>query len=176
MDATSKSTDSAEVRAPAHQRLTDAQSGRVLDIAYRPNRGDPMMQTTECEILANRGLSLENRKPGEREVTFLSAEAWANACRDLQAVLPWALRRANLLVEGIDLARSIGQALAIGDVRVQLHTEATPCDLMDQQFPGLRAALEPECRGGVCGQVLASGTVHVGDRVTILPSSDVHPS
>ena len=176
MDATSKPTDSAEVRAPAHQRSTDAQTGRVLDIAYRPNEGDPMIQTTECEILANRGLSVENRKPGEREVTFLSAEAWANACRDLQAVIPWALRRANLLVEGIDLATAIGQTLAIGDVRVRIHAEAAPCDLMNEQFPGLRAALEPDCRGGFCGQVLASGTVRIGDPVTIVPSSDVHPS
>ncbi len=176
MGATSNSNSSPEVTTAGDDRSVQAQTGRVLDIAYRPNKGDPMIQTAECEILADRGLKLENRKPGEREVTFLSAEAWANACRDLQAVIPWALRRANLLVEDIDLAKTIGQTLAIGDLRVRIHAEAAPCDLMNEQFPGLRAALEPDCRGGVCGQVLAGGTVRVGDPVTVLPSSDVHPS
>lgn len=127
-----------------------------------------MIDITACEVLTDRGLTLENRKPGKRELTLLSAEAWANACRNLCAVIPWHLRRANLLVEGIDLAATIGQTLAVGEVRVTIHMESKPCGLMDRQYEGLRAALEPECRGGVAGQILIGGTIRIGDPVAAL--------
>ena len=121
MDSINISKDSNASTAPAAKPSSDKRTGCVLSIAYRPSDGDPMIEATDCEILVGRGLSTENRKQGEREVTFLSAEAWANACRDLRAVLPWQFRRANLLVEGIDLSATIGKTLVIRDVRVQIH-------------------------------------------------------
>jgi len=168
LDSINVSGDPNASTTPAAEPPTDKRTGCVLSIAHRPTDGDPMTEATDCEILVGRGLSTENRKPGEREVTFLSAEAWANACRDLRAVLPWQFRRANLLVEGLDLAATIGRTLMIRDVRVKIHAEAKPCGLMDQQYSGLCAALERECRGGVCGQVLSGGKVRVGDPVTVV--------
>jgi MOSC domain-containing protein YiiM len=152
-------------------RSFGGQVGRVRGIAHRPVDGEPMVEAAECDILVGRGISTENRKPGKREVTFLSAEAWANTCRDLGAVLPWQLRRANLLIEGIDLSATIGRTLAVGDAQVRIHAETTPCGLMEKQFPGLCAALVPECRGGVYGQVLSGGTVKIGDPVAVLPAN-----
>ena len=43
---------------------------------------------------------------------------------------------------------------------------------MDEQCPGLTAALEPEWRGGAYGIVLDSGQVSVGDAVTLEPPAD----
>ena len=62
--------------------------------------------------MAKRGIDTENRPHGKREVTLLSAEAWAEVCRELGADLPWHKRRANFLVEGIDLAGTIGKTIA----------------------------------------------------------------
>ncbi len=149
--------------------LNNGQSGGVIRaIAYRPTDGDPMVETDECRVLVGRGLETENRKPGKREVTFLSTDAWADAGHDLRAELPWHIRRANLLVEGFDLASTVGQTLSIGKVGIKIHGESKPCQIMEQQHPGLRAALVPECRGGVFGQVLTGGTIRMGDSVEIV--------
>jgi MOSC domain-containing protein YiiM len=139
----------------------------VKAIAHRPTDGQPMAETRECLVLAGRGLDLENRKPGKREITLLSAESWAETCRALGAEVPWYSRRANLLVEGLDLGSTIGRTLTIGPVRIHVHGETKPCKIMDQQRDGLREALIPSMRGGVYGQVLTGGTIRVGDHVTV---------
>ena len=130
-----------------------------------------MVEATECSVVAGRGLTVETRKAGKRQVTLLSAESWADACRDLKAELPWTYRRANLLVEGVDLVAGIGRTISIGSVRVLVHGETTPCDLMERQHAGLFGALAPSCRGGVYGEVLNDGTVRVGDDVTTDPAA-----
>ncbi|MFQ5462909.1 MAG: MOSC domain-containing protein [Phycisphaerae bacterium] len=141
--------------------------GHLCAIAYRPTDGDLMREIECCEILLQRGLAKENRPAGHREVTLLSQAAWRRACADLGRDLPWYTRRANLLTEGVDLTQLIGKTLAIGTVEIRIHGESKPCRIMNQQYDGLRAALVPEGRGGVFGQVVAGGTIHVGDALAI---------
>jgi len=150
-------------------------TGTIVAIAYRPTDGDVMRDLTECRVLEKRGLELENRKHGKREVTLLSKAAWAQTCRDVDAELSWHLRRANFLVSGIDLAACIGGKIAIGEVEVWIHAETRPCGLMDEQHHGLKDALKPDFRGGVHGQVVVGGRVRVGDEVRVLPAPDANP-
>lgn len=142
--------------------------GKLRGIAYRPTDGEPMTEIQECNVVAGRGLDCENRKPGKREVTLLSAESWADACRELGTELPWHARRANLLIEGIDLEAMVGRTLAIGEVRVRVHGETRPCAIMEQACTGLRQALVPQFRGGVTGQVVAGGVVRIDEVVTVV--------
>ena len=143
-------------------------SGVLRSIAIRPSDGDAMTEVNACEVLTGGGLVGENRPSGKREVTLLSAEAWNDTCRELKSDLPWTLRRANLLVDGIDLAATPGRTIAVGEVRIQVHGETRPCGIMDKQHAGLRAALVPDGRGGVTGEILAGGTIRVGDAVEVL--------
>ena len=142
------------------------QTGVIRAIAWRTTDGNAMQATDECRVEAHRGLDSENRKHGKREVTLLAADAWADVCRELGVVLPWHIRRANFLVEGLDLAKTIGRTVLIGEVEVYIHGETKPCQLMDDQHQGLREALKPHGRGGVYGQVKNPGTVRIGDTVT----------
>ena len=128
-----------------------------------------MQQADECRVLPHRGLDTENRKHGKREVTLLAVEAWADVCRELDAELSWHMRRANFLVEGLDLAKTIGKTISIGEVEVYVHGETKPCQVMDDQHQGLRETLKPHGRGGVFGQVKSGGTVRIGDAVTTDP-------
>ena len=145
--------------------------GVLKCIAHRPTDGQPMMEAKQVNVLPGRGIDTENRKPGEREVTLVSTESWADACRDLGTIVPWFYRRANLLIDGIDLPATIGKTLKIGPVELLVHGETRPCGIMDQQFQGLKTALAPQVRGGVHAQVLVGGTLQVGDRVDVLGTS-----
>ncbi len=153
--------------------------GKVVAIAYRPTDGDAMRELSECVVAEKRGLELENRKHGKRELTLLTQEAWNVVCQELGAELNWHTRRAYLLVTGIDLPACIGHAVTVGGVRVWVHDETRPCHLMEDQHAGLTKALVPDGRGGVHGQVISGGTVRVGDPITLDPSAslaDVKPA
>jgi len=149
-------------------------SGLVAGLAYRPTNGEAMRELTEAVVVEKRGLEVENRKHGKREITLLSNEAWAVVCQELAADLPWKMRRVNLLVTGIDLPACIGHALTIGEVRIWVHGETRPCQLMEDQRAGLLDALKPDGRGGVHGQVISGGTIRVGDVVTLDPSGEAN--
>ncbi len=153
--------------------------GKVVAIAYRPTDGETMQELAECVVAEKRGLELENRKHGKREITLLSQEAWNVVCDELDAELSWHTRRANLLVTGIDLPACIGHAVTVGGVRVWVRRETGPCPLMEDLHAGLLEALKPECRGGVHGQIISGGTIRVGDPVRLDPNAsfeEVRPS
>lgn len=107
-------------------------------------------------------------KPGKRQVTVLSQAQWQAACDEVGAILPWTVRRANLLVDGISFdANMVGQQIIIGQLILLITRETDPCPRMDAQFKGLTQALTPHWRGGVCCRVIADGRVTVGDQVKI---------
>jgi MOSC domain-containing protein YiiM len=146
-------------------------TGRLRGVAFRPTDGDPMTELQECHVVAGHGIDRENRKPGKREVTLLSSEAWADTCRDLGTDLPWHARRANFLIEGLDLGALLGRTISIGNVQVHIHGETKPCGIMDQTQDGLRLALVPECRGGVFGEVIIGGVVRVNDPIAVVDTA-----
>jgi MOSC domain-containing protein YiiM len=142
--------------------------GRLIGIARAASRRAELIELPHVEIGFDTGVAgdARGRTPG-RQVTILFREGWEAACRDLGAVLPWTTRRANLLVEGIAVPR-IGERLAIGTVALEVTAETDPCRVMEAAHRGLRAALTPEWRGGVCCRVRSAGTVSVGDLVNVV--------
>jgi|CXWL01.1.fsa_nt_gi MOSC domain-containing protein YiiM len=145
-------------------------TGTLKGIAHRPTDGEPMRDAQQATVHPGRGIDSENRKTGRREVTLLSAESWADACGELGVDIPWLVRRANFLIEGVDLAATVGQVISIGPVQIRIHGETKPCGIMESQQAGLRDALKPNLRGGVHGEVLTSGTICVGDPVRLAKS------
>ncbi len=76
------------------------------------------------------------------------------------------------MVSGTRLAGTLGHVLTLGGVRILLQGETRPCYRMDEQCPGLTAALDTEWRGGAFGIVLDSGEVRVGDAVALQPPAE----
>jgi len=153
-------------------------AGRLEGIArHKVSRG-PMEVIERARVTPDRGLEGDCRGPvpegkkGNRQITEIEAESWAAALADLGGAdgLVWSDRRANLLVSGVRLPREAGKVIAIGKaLRIEVRCECDPCSRMDALHPGLRAALEPEWRGGICGRVLSEGEIALGDEVRIEP-------
>ncbi|MBK7976024.1 MAG: MOSC domain-containing protein [Deltaproteobacteria bacterium] len=144
--------------------------GTVLAIARKPRHGAPMVAIDGAAITTERGLEGNaNGRPGRRQLTVLTREGWEAACRVLGREVPWTTRRANVLVEGLELVGRVGWRLTIGAVMLEITGETTPCSRMDAQVAGLTAALAPEWRAGVTCRVLQGGEIGRGDAVTLEP-------
>lgn len=142
--------------------------GSVSKIYLRPSARTPLSERFSAKAVAGRGLEGDHAGGGSRQITVLSEEGWSAACRQLRRddLEPQA-RRANIVVRGVDLRQAIGGGLRIGDCLLRIVGETRPCRLMDDAAPGLQAALDPDMRGGVYGQVLVGGDIHVGDAVVV---------
>ncbi|MDZ4859303.1 MAG: MOSC domain-containing protein [Candidatus Hydrogenedentes bacterium] len=143
-------------------------TGRVAAIAVRTEKLGPMREIPHATAAFGAGIDGDVAVKAQRGITFISREQWDDAMQELDADLPWHTRRANVLVEGIDLSNLIGLVVRMGGVEVHIHGETEPCGLMDQLFDGLQAALKPDMRGGVHGQVIQGGAFAVGDYVQVV--------
>ena len=68
-----------------------------------------------------------------------------------------------MLVEGIARPHATGVRLRIGEIVLEVTEETKPCHLMERAQAGLLNALKPDRRGGVCCNVVAGGSIAVGD-------------
>ncbi len=118
----------------------------------------------------------------KRAVTVLALEDWRAALRALPDPeqldafpvasadsLAWTVRRANLLVDGVDLPKAVGGRIAIGaDAVLEVTYPCVPCRRMEEARPGLLKALSPDWRGGAVTRVVAAGEIRIGDTVRVL--------
>lgn len=136
-------------------------------IAVRDASRAPMQEVQEASVTVTDGLVEDYRGAGRRQVTFIDAGQWRQVMAELGVDMPWHTRRANLLVDGLDLPGTVGSRLRIGDCLFEIHGETEPCERMDELQAGLRTGLAPEMRGGVWGRVLEGGHLRVGQSVEI---------
>lgn len=141
--------------------------GKVLEIATRKEKRAPMEVFAGARISFEKGVGDDSRGiiRNHRQVTIITREGWDEACEELGKRLHWATRRANVLVEGIDLRNSTGKYLKIGNVILEITGELTPCYRMDEQYQGLTKALEPNWRGGVSCKIISEGHIQEHDEV-----------
>jgi MOSC domain-containing protein YiiM len=128
----------------------------------RAKRG-PMDAVQQAELQVGKGLVGNANQGGRRQVTLLDAAAWERVMQELGASLDPSVRRANILLRGVDLANSRRRVLRLGDCRIRIFNETKPCERMDETLPGLLDALYPNWLAGAFGEVIEGGMVQVGD-------------
>lgn len=102
---------------------------------------------------------------GRSQITLLDLGTWRHVCAELEADIDPGTRRANVVLQGIDLIESRGGGLRIGhaaiDIDIGAHT--TPCEFKGAAHAGRSRALRPGWGGGAFGAIVSGGVVRVGD-------------
>ncbi len=150
-----------------------AHRGTIAGIARHAFPKAPMELIDQVAITVKGGLHGDFRgtvKPGghgRRQVTLIERADWNAAMAEVGHNIAWQERRANLLVDGLDLPQVPGMLLRIGDVVLEITRQTDPCERMEYVAEGLRAAMAADWRGGVCTRVKAGGGIAVGDEIGI---------
>jgi MOSC domain-containing protein YiiM len=151
--------------------ILETKTGKVLGIAIKEAKRSPMILKGDANVTIEKGVEGDHRgRPGDRQVTVISQESWKKVCQILNKSLPWIARRANLLVNGIVMEKSTGKFLQIGELVLEITGETKPCHRMDEFYEGLQDVLKSEWRGGITCKVIKSGSICLGDLVTLRES------
>jgi len=141
--------------------------GKVVGIATHSEKGGPMVVYASAKVSFEHGVGddVNGAIQGDRQVSIMTLENWTDACAELGRKIHWTTRRANVLVEGIDLKNSTGKIIRIGRFYVEITGEMKAGNRMDEERVGLKKALSPNWRGGVTGRLLSEGVINENDEV-----------
>ncbi|MDA4101034.1 MOSC domain-containing protein [Mycolicibacterium monacense] len=121
------------------------------------------------EVVAEAGLGLVgDRYHGtrHRHVSIQSAELLDLAARDLGRDFDYGATRRNITVDAGDIPIRPGTRVRIGEVELEVVRILAPCRLLDDDI-GAGAAAALRRRAGSACRILTSGTIRIGDAVTI---------
>ena len=148
--------------------------GVLTGIARHGRPRGPIEVLESVHVSIEAGLAGDFRgavKPGrsaKRQVSLIERADWDAAMAELGVDHHWSVRRANLLVEGLDLPQRPGALLRIGEsVVLEIMIECDPCSRMEEIEPGLKAALTPDWRGGALARVIEGGDIRLGDSIRV---------
>ena len=130
----------------------------------RAHRGN-MDAAVTATLVAGRGLAGNAHQGGRRQVTLMDLERWLELMDRLGGDLDTSVRRANMVIDSLELFDSRGRTLRIGGARLRILGEMQPCERMDDALPGLEAAMRERWGGGVYAEVIEGGDISVGDEV-----------
>lgn len=139
----------------------------VVAIHIAPASRLPMKSVDVVEAEAGAGL-VGDRYHGtrHRHVTVQSAVALDEAAVSLGSPIEAGHTRRNITISSGDIPTKPGSRLRIGDVDLEVVRVAAPCKLLDDVIGvGARKALH--ARAGSVFRLLTSGTIHVGDVVSL---------
>ena len=124
-----------------------------------------MGPAVRATLIAGRGIVGNADQGGRRQVTLIDLERWHELMDRLGADLETSARRANLVIDSLDLFDSRGKTLRIGAARLHVLGETRPCERMEEALPGLQAAMRERWGGGVYAEIVEGAEIAVGDPV-----------
>jgi hypothetical protein len=150
------------------------EGGVVAALFVAADAEAPLSRVVEAQAVAGSGLAGDRYAKGTGtfsgsgrgfEVTLIEAEALDALATDGLEIM-WEDARRNVVTRGIGLNALVGRRFRIGGVECVGRRLAEPCAHLQRLAPAgvLRGLVH---RGGLRADVLESGTIRVGDAVTV---------
>ena len=148
------------------------QKCEIIGIAIAPKIMADMETRDAVNVAVETGIDGDARgKKRGRQITILFEDDWNDAVAETGPSMDWVERRANLYVRGMRSPQEEGGVFTIGDVTLEVAMETDPCEIMEGKRAGLRQAMTPKWRGGVCCVVKSGGEIAMGQAVQYSPKS-----
>ena len=126
------------------------------------------------EVQVKTGAGIEGDRYGDKDITLFEAEAIEGLKDDTGIELKPSEIRRNVMTRGVSLNDLLGHRIRVGEVEAVVTELCHPCShLQGLTQPGVLRGLVN--RGGLNADVIAGGTIRVGDEVEDLGAAQ-HPS
>ena len=144
---------------------------QVIQIGIHESKGDEVRAIDVVEAVKGMGL-VNNRhfkEDNEKkcQITLIEIENINYYNKISKTQIPSINFRRNIITSGIKLNELLNKEFYIGKVGVKAHDLCTPCKYLQELLKQNNIIKEFLHKGGLRGEILSSGKICIGDKITL---------
>ena len=140
-------------------------------ICISPIAGGETIATDAITTIAGRGIEGDrycalDTEPS-RQITLIECEVLDQFNQETASEFSYEMFRRNLVTEGVQLNNLVGETFYVGEVWLRGHGLCEPCRYLQDRLKVTNLVKHLTHKGGICCEVLTSGTIRSGDNLRI---------
>ena len=147
-------------------------ANKVFKIGISKKNGEKINDINEIEVLSGKGIMgdryFHDYNDYKGQITLIEKENIDYYNNKYKTKIPYIDFRRNIVTEGIELNNLIKKEIEIGTIKILPYQLCRPCLHLEQMLNSRNIIKEFLRKGGLRCEVLASGKVKIGDKITIL--------
>ena len=143
----------------------------VYEIGITKKNNQEIEKKESIEVVASKGI-LGDRYfhdfNGDREqITLIESENIDYYNNTFNTKFTYVEFRRNIITKNIKLNDLVGKTILVGNIKLKVNDLCRPCKDLQQRLGKSNIIKEFLRRGGLRCEILSSGTINVGDKITI---------
>ena len=143
----------------------------VYEIGITKKNNQEIEKKENIEVVASKGIVGDryfHDFNGDREqITLIESENIDYYNNTFNTKFTYVEFRRNIITKNIKLNDLVGKTILVGNIKLKVNDLCRPCKDLQQRLGKSNIIKEFLRRGGLRCEILSSGTINVGDKITI---------
>jgi len=143
----------------------------VYEIGITEKNNQEIEKKESIEVVASKGIVGDryfHDFNGDREqITLIESENIDYYNNTFNTKFTYLEFRRNIVTKNIKLNDLVGKTIQVGNIKLKVNDLCRPCKDLQQRLGKSNIIKEFLRRGGLRCEILSSGTINVGDKITI---------
>ena len=143
----------------------------VYEIGITEKNNQEIEKKESIEVVASKGIVGDryfHDFNGDREqITLIESENIDYYNNTFNTKFTYVEFRRNIITKNIKLNDLVGKTIQVGNIKLKVNDLCRPCKDLQQRLGKSNIIKEFLRRGGLRCEILSSGTINVGDKITI---------
>ena len=143
----------------------------VYEIGIAKKNNQEVEKKESIEVVASKGIVGDryfHDFNGDREqITLIESENIDYYNNTFNTKFTYVEFRRNIITKNIKLNDLVGKTILVGNIKLKVNDLCKPCKNLQQRLGKSNIIKEFLRRGGLRCEILSSGTINVGDKITI---------
>ena len=144
----------------------------IIQIGTTKIKQNPIEKVNTIEVVQGKGVkgdrTFSDKKDSDRQLTLIESENIDYYNEKYNFNFSYVDFRRNLITKNIKLNELVGKNFVIGKIKVKGIDFCRPCKELEKKLGATNYLKEFLRRGGLVCEILNSGTINVGDKISIL--------
>ena len=143
----------------------------VYEIGITKKNNQEIEKKESIEVVASKGIVGDryfHDFNGDREqITLIESENIDYYNNTFNTKFTYVEFRRNIITKNIKLNDLVGKTILVGNIKLKVNDLCRPCKDLQQRLGKSNIIKEFLRRGGLRCEILSSGTINIGDKITI---------